>query len=52
MCRMYVLHTCVSVYEEMDLFGPRVDVVLDCRLFIGGSMSPSFDDLAYRVVSV
>ena len=30
----------------------KVDVVPDYRLIIGGSMSLSFDNFAYRVVSV
>ena len=36
----------------LDHFCLRVDVVLDCRLIRGGSMSMSFDDFAYSVVSV
>ena len=34
--------------ERVDFF-PRVDVVLDCRLIRGGSMSMSFDDSTYNI---
>ena len=52
MCRMYVLHDHWSVCEKVDIFCLKVDVVLDYRLIMEGSMSPSFDDSTYRVVSV
>ena len=36
----------------MDPFHLRVDVVTNYRFNIGGSMSPSLDDFAYKIVGI
>jgi hypothetical protein len=52
-CANYVsLVIDIQSMKRVDPFCPRVDEVLDCRLIIGGSTSPSFDRSAWRLVSV
>lgn len=52
MCNMYVLRNHRLINERNNLFHPRIDMVLDYRLIVGGSTGLSFDNPAYRVANV